>query len=128
MIDLKSFSFHARHAIFYLYDCRFSNSYLQNFVTYGIDLDENSTETVSLLKSRPYNIFKTSDRVDCFKLIAYLIFYLNSGEAEIRYLKNDATNPLWRVALSHFVDDCRVFLEKGSSMINMTLVSTLEQP
>jgi len=92
---------HARHVGYYLYYCRFDVRYLQQVVKYGLDAGEHlerlNVPKARLLRSKPYNICVTSERVGFFKLFAYLLFYLSSGQAEIRYLAKNEKNPLWQV-------------------------------
>src|SRR5579859_2875205 len=81
----------------YFYYCRFPKTYVDAYVKYGIQLSEKSEESVTMIQSDGYDLFKRRGRVECFKLLAKLLFYLVSGQADILYLKNDRVNPLWKV-------------------------------
>ena len=85
-----------RHSTFYVYYCRFSVAYLQKFVQYGVNVGDYlaPNEKISLLRSKPYNCAVTTERAAFFELMARLLFYVSSGEAEIRCLANNTDNPL----------------------------------
>ena len=108
-----------RHSTFYLYYCRFSVSYLQKFVQYGINVGDHlaPTEKMSLLRSKPYNCTVTAERIALFELIARLLFYVSSGEAEIRCMANTADNPLFEVVSFKNHTDSRI--NRGVTEFNM---------
>jgi len=99
-----------RHSTFYIYYCRFSVAYLQKFVQYGLNVGDHlaTNEKMSLLRSNPYDCTVTAERVAFFELMARLLFYVTSGEAEIRCLANNTDNPLWEVISFKVRTDSRI--------------------
>ena len=65
-------------------------------------------EKMSLLQSKPYNCTVTAERVAFFELMAQLLFYITSGEAEIRCLANNTNNPLLEVISLKVRTDSRI--------------------
>ncbi len=99
-----------RHSTFYIYYCRFSVAYLQKFVQYGLNVGDHlvTNEKMSLLRSKPYNCTVTAERVAFFELMARLLFYVTSGEAEIRCMANNTDNPLLEVISFKIRTDNRI--------------------
>jgi len=108
-----------RHSTFYVYYCRFSVVYLQKFVQYGLNVGDHlaTNEKISLLRSKPYNFTVTAERVAFFELMARLLFYVTSGEAEIRCLANNTDNPLLEVRSFKVHTDSRI--SRGVTEFNL---------
>ena len=87
---------------------------------YGIDVGDHlaANERMSLLRSKPYNCAVTAERVAFFKLMAQLLFYVTSGEAEIRCLADNTDNPLLTVVSFKVYADNRI--NRGVTEFSMT--------
>ena len=112
-----------RHSTFYVYYCRFSVAYLEKFVQYlnvGDNLATNEKMSLlrSLLRSKPYNCAVTAERVRFFELMAHMLFYITSGEAEIRCLADNTDNPLLTVVSFKVYADNRI--NRGVTEFSMT--------
>ena len=100
----QAFIVHARHGSVTFYYCKFPNQYLSEISSFGKKYLNHPQRTfrgkVKLLRTNKYSLRSTSERVQCFRLLAKLLWYLVSGKSKVGYLSNYPDNPLHYLVLS----------------------------
>jgi len=97
--NFQAFVFHARHATVKIFYAQLPNSYLSEVARYGPKYLQRSTskQTVRLRRTRRYHLTNPNDRVELFRILAKLLWYLASGKSHVGYLYNYPDNPLHSV-------------------------------
>jgi hypothetical protein len=87
---------HARHSSVSIYYCRFPNQYLSEISQYGNSFlaKRTFTDKVKLFRTNKYSLRDTTERVELFRFLTKLLWYLVSGESKVGYLSNYPDNPL----------------------------------
>lgn len=97
--NVQAFLLHARHATFYMFYCRFSNSYLRHIARYGAEYTSQipNAEKIQLLQSRPFRMRYPTHQSDFFRLLAHVLCYLVSGNSSVGFLAKDDWNPYFKM-------------------------------
>ena len=77
---------------------------MKDYIAFGKGMHKHGVETVKLIRSKAYDMFERRGRIGFFEQLAKVLFYVNSGKAEILYLSDNPLNPLWAVMLPRFHD------------------------
>lgn len=98
MTDEQSFVLHARHATFYLFYAKFSNTYLRDIAKYGSEylFHIPNPERIIIKQSRPFRMRLPQHQAAFFRLITKVLCYLVSGNSCVGYLAKDEHNPYYR--------------------------------
>lgn len=91
---IKAFVIHATHDIFCVYYCRFSRAYLRDVAKYGSKFKKESSKSVRLYRTKRFHMSNTGERVEFFRFLAKLLWFLTSGKAHAGYLLDYEKNPL----------------------------------
>jgi hypothetical protein len=93
----KFWALHVRHSDLSIYHSVVEIGYLKLAEKYGSRLCKQHQSNCGLHRSKAYNLLEEEDRVAAFRVLSKLLFSIVSGKAEIRYLRKDASNHLWKV-------------------------------
>lgn len=113
---ILAFVIHGRHSSITIYYCKYPNRYLADISRFGKKWQNHplrnynrrklDTSKVRLHCAKKFSLRDTAQRIECFNVLARLIYYLWSGDAHVGYLKNYAENPLHRIVFTSHACGC----------------------
>src|SRR5271169_3193175 len=110
---------HGTHDIVVIYYAKFPNDYLKAAAKHGIHWRAHAeTKEIQLRHTKRMHMRITEERIECFKLLARLLYYLKSGKSYVGYTRNFEGNPLHsRVCPREFTgaDECRLMSHNRQS-------------
>jgi hypothetical protein len=92
---------HGNYSSITIYYSKFPNSYLSEIVKYGTEYLQRSSlkQRIKLRRTKTFDMRCTTERVELFRLLAKLLWYLVSGKSHVGYLFNYDDNPLNQIVL-----------------------------
>jgi hypothetical protein len=98
---MKAFVIDASHSTLSIYYAKLPNYYLSDIVQHGAKYCEcvplEKQYTVELQCTKKFHMRITSERVELFRLLAKLLYYLSSGKSHVGYLFNYEQNPIHQI-------------------------------
>jgi hypothetical protein len=96
---------HGSHSSVIIYYAKLPNTYLAEIAQYGANYSERSTlkQRVKFRRTKKFHMRDTGERVELFRLLAKLLWYLISGRSHVGYLFNYPGNPIHQAVLSHLI-------------------------
>jgi len=101
----EAFIIHGSHSSIRIYYCKFPNSYLSEIAAHGMHnylSHRTQVHTVTLQRTKKFHMLHTPERVELFRALAKLFYYLVSGRSHCGYLFNYNGNPIHKI-VSPFV-------------------------
>lgn len=95
----QAFVIHALHAKVTIYYARLPSTYLANIAKYGFKYLKKSPDKthVTLARSPAFHLTDTTERVEFFKILAKLLYYMVSGRSHLGYLHNHYDNRIHQI-------------------------------
>ena len=99
--NLKAFVLHGSHSSVTIYYAKLPHSYLAEIARHGKNyLHRCATkQRISLRRTKKFHLQHTGERVELYRILAKLLWYLIGGRSHVGYLFNYAENPLHRIVL-----------------------------
>ena len=94
----QSFVLHARHATFYIFYAKFTNTYLRDIAMYGEAYKTSvvPSQEVVIQKSKPFRMRYPEYQAEFFKLLSTVLYYMVSGYSNVGYLAGEEWNPYYK--------------------------------